>query len=307
MDLRDLQLFVATIEHGSILRAAGAENISQPALTRRLKNLENDLKVSLIERTSRGARPTPDGLLIYERACALVSEAKRLRHDVRALSGGAIGKLAVGIGIGCEAVFGTVLAGFSARHPAIDLTVHVDFHEALVAQMRAGRLALAFAIDPLESRLPEFQTSYVGELVSGLACRAGHPLLALKEITTADLAEARWAVWDSPSAARYLQSFYLRHGLGSPAIAIRSNSSVIMMAAVLETDAIAVMPEYLMREQVANDRIAMLDTPLGTYFNRLVAVHPEQRHMPSASHGLIRMVRDAIGGTCIGPPISTQG
>ena len=108
MDLRDLQLFVATIEHGSILRAAGAENISQPALTRRLQNLENDLKVSLIERTSRGARATPDGLLIYERACALVSEAKRLRHDVRALAGGAIGKLAVGIGIGCEAVFGSV-------------------------------------------------------------------------------------------------------------------------------------------------------------------------------------------------------
>lgn len=301
MDLRDLQLFVATVEHGSILRAARAQNISQPALTRRIQNLESDLKISLIERTSRGARPTPDGMLVYERACALVNEARRLRHDVRALNQGDFGKLGVGIGIGCEAVFGSVLAGFSDSHPNIDLTVHVDFYQELVSRMRAGRLDLAFAIDPLAGPLPEFQTSYLGELVSGLACRVGHELLARDEIEMGDLAEARWAVWDTPTAARYLHGAFLKHGIGSPKIVLRSNSSAVMIAAILETDAIAVMPEYLIREHVPQERIAMLRSPLGAYVNRLVAVHPNGPHMSAAARGLVRMVREAIGGTRIGP------
>lgn len=294
MDLRDLQLFVAAIEHGSILRASKAENISQPALTRRIRNLEADLKVSLLERTSRGVRLTADGAVIHERACALVNEAKRLRHDVRALSGGTIGKLAVGIGIGCEAVFRSVLARFSACHEDIDLTVQIGFYADLVSQMRAGRLDFVVAIDPMGGPDPEFQTSYVGELVSGLACRGGHPLVEKPSITAQDLAQASWAVWDSSNAARYLQGFMLRHGLGAPKIVMRTNSTVVMLTAILETDAIAVVPEHLVGELLARNEIAMLNSPLGVYANRVVAVHPDAPHMTPSAHGLIKMIREAM-------------
>lgn len=299
MNLRDMQLFVTAVEQGSILGAARLENISQPALTRRLQNLEDDLRMRLLDRSSRGVRLTDEGTIIYERACALVNEARRLRNDARSLRDGGIGRLAVGVGIGCEAMFARALTDFSKQRNEIDLTVQVDFFSSLVSQMRSGRLDVALAIDPMTGPVPDFQTSYIGELVSGLACRSDHPLAAHGEVATADLANARWAVWDSPNAARFLQGFFIRHGMGSPTIAMRTNSGSVMRAAVLDAGVLAIMPEHMVRDDVASGRIAMLQSALGVYVNRLVLVHPSPLQMRGAVQAFIRAIHET--GRSFGP------
>ncbi len=294
MDLRDMQLFVATIEHGSVLRASRVENISQPALTRRIQNLEQDLQVKLIERTNRGVRLTAEGALFYERACALVTDARRLRQDMRRPRGDSGGKLAVGVGVGCEALFGLALRRFSERRDRLDLSARVGFVQSLLAQMRAGQLDMVFAMDPLAGPTPEFETSYVGEMISNFACRADHPMLSKAALGPEDLAAAPWAIWDLPIATRFLDANFVRLGFGPPQISLRTNACEVMKAAILHSDCIALVPRHVVAEEIARGEVVVVEGILEQFVNRLIVAHAHAPHLTAAGRGLILAIREAI-------------
>ncbi len=80
MNLRALRYFVAIADAGSLTAAAAAVNIAQPALTRQLRELENDLGVPLLLRLPRGVRLTPAGVTLYESAQRMLAEAARVRQ-----------------------------------------------------------------------------------------------------------------------------------------------------------------------------------------------------------------------------------
>lgn len=290
-----MQLFVAAVEQGSILKAAEVENISQPALTRRLRNLESDLRVTLIERTNRGVRPTPDGLLVYERASALVSAARKLRQDMRDQRSHQRHQLWVGVGVGCETLFGHALKLFTERRPDVELGARVDFFDNLVSQMRAGKLDLIFSIDPLGGKVPDFETGYMGELVSSFACRAGHPLLGRDDIDPVTLAAASWAVWDSPAATHYLEANFLRLGHGLPRVTVRTNSCDLMKAAILSTDSIALVPRHVIGVELERGQAALLEGDIFDVFvNRLIITHPGMAQLAQSGRDLIMALRQAV-------------
>lgn len=79
MELRALRYFLAVVDAGSFNAAAAAISISQPALTRQIHDLEQDLDVVLLHRTSRGVRLTPSGVTLYLAAQKIVAEATRVR------------------------------------------------------------------------------------------------------------------------------------------------------------------------------------------------------------------------------------
>jgi LysR family nitrogen assimilation transcriptional regulator len=80
MHLRTLRYFAAVAEAGSLTAAAAAIPIAQPALTRQMRDLETELGVTLLERMPRGVRLTPSGLMVYESAQRMLSEATRMRQ-----------------------------------------------------------------------------------------------------------------------------------------------------------------------------------------------------------------------------------
>lgn len=287
-----MQLFVAAVEHGSILRASKVENISQPALTRQIKALEGDLKVKLIERTNRGVRLTAEGAVFYERACALVSDARRLRQDLRERRSSGRGKLAVGVGVGCESLFGLMLERFGSVRPEIELTARVGFVQGLISQMRAGQLDLVFAMDPLSGPSPDFQTTYAGEMISVFACRAGHPLLKRKDLDAADLAGVSWALWDLPVATRFLDANFQRLGYALPEISLKTNSCEVMKAAILHTGSIALAPRHVLAGELARGEVVVLEGFLQTFVNRLIVAHAHAAHLTRPAQDLIGIIRE---------------
>jgi LysR family transcriptional regulator, nitrogen assimilation regulatory protein len=79
MELRSLRYFLAVVDAGSFNAASSAIAISQPAITRQIHDLETDLGVTLLHRTSRGVRLTPSGATLYLAAQKIVAEANRAR------------------------------------------------------------------------------------------------------------------------------------------------------------------------------------------------------------------------------------
>lgn len=89
MDLRALRYFVAAADAGSLNAASAAISIAQPALTRQIRELERDLGVALLHRTSRGVHLTTAGVTLYTAAQRILSEASRVRKQLEIPAGAA--------------------------------------------------------------------------------------------------------------------------------------------------------------------------------------------------------------------------
>jgi DNA-binding transcriptional LysR family regulator len=94
MDLRLLRYFVAVAEERHVGRASSRLHMSQPPLSRAIRQLEDELGVLLFERTPKGVALTPAGTVLYEEAGALLGQADRIRSRVTAAAGA--GSLTVG-------------------------------------------------------------------------------------------------------------------------------------------------------------------------------------------------------------------
>ena len=91
MDQRQIERFVDVVQSGNLTRTSRRLNISQPALSKSLRLLEDHLGAKLLERGPRGVRATPSGHLFYSRARFISSEFRRAREELDELKGSAVG------------------------------------------------------------------------------------------------------------------------------------------------------------------------------------------------------------------------
>jgi len=157
MELRHLRYFVAVSDAGGVSRAAIGLNISQPALSRQIHDLEAELGVSLFERRTGRLVLTGEGEELLARSRELLSRAESLRERARALRGGDEGIIRVGVApLTLESLMPTFLAQHQQRHPKIDVRLAEADPGRLWAQLERGELNLAISFpghEGLGSRL----------------------------------------------------------------------------------------------------------------------------------------------------------
>ncbi|MFC7050888.1 LysR family transcriptional regulator [Emcibacter nanhaiensis] len=85
MDLRQLRYFLAIVDEGSVRQASLRVNVSQPALTVAIQNLEDELQVKLFERTRRSLTPTREGFHLYQHARSILGQAEKIKADMASL------------------------------------------------------------------------------------------------------------------------------------------------------------------------------------------------------------------------------
>jgi LysR family nitrogen assimilation transcriptional regulator len=181
MDLRQLRYFVTVAEQRHFGRAAQALHIAQPALTRQIKQLEDELGVQLFERHARGATPTSDAELLLERASFLLRYADQMRQDMVARQRHPQGAIAIGMSPGVALVLTAPLAAaVRARFPEVRLQIVEMWSDTLYTQLLQGRLDLGVMVG--SSSLPKLTTA---DLLSEQLCLigpAGHPRLKGREV-----------------------------------------------------------------------------------------------------------------------------
>jgi DNA-binding transcriptional LysR family regulator len=139
--LRDLELFVAVAEAGSIAKAAERCHTVASAVSKRLSDLEDTFKASLLVRSSKGVGLTPSGHALLARSRSVLGQAVQLDDDLRAFSSGVRGQVRLFANISAIVEFlPALLAEFLARHK--DIRVHLEEHvSSVVAQAVAERAA----------------------------------------------------------------------------------------------------------------------------------------------------------------------
>jgi len=123
MDLAQLRYFAEVIRLGTYAEAAGQLSVSQPALWKRVNNLERELDVQLFERIGRRVRPTAAGRQLAEQAQAVLAAAERMRAEATAISRGHRGEVRLVCAPPHLERLAAVIAQFLADHPDVDLKI----------------------------------------------------------------------------------------------------------------------------------------------------------------------------------------
>jgi LysR family cyn operon transcriptional activator len=156
MELRHLRYFVAVVEARGVSRAAVALRMTQPALSRQIRDLEAELGVELFDRVGRRLELTATGEDLFRRSRDILAAADAFSDRARALKAGDTGVLRVGV---TTHTLESVLADFLRRHrrahPAVDVQLVEDGGLALLRRLECGEINLAVSIasEELEHRL----------------------------------------------------------------------------------------------------------------------------------------------------------
>lgn len=189
MDLRTLRYFVAVAEEQHFGRAATRLHMSQPPLSRAIRQLETDLGVVLMDRSARGVTLTQAGAALLDEARALLDQVERARARVKAAAGATT--LAVGIlGDGSDQGATRLAAAYRRRHPGVEVHVRETDLTDPTCGLRAGAVDVALTRAPFDDTgltVRELRTDPVGAVL-----RADDPLARHARLEPADLAGRRW-------------------------------------------------------------------------------------------------------------------
>lgn len=195
MDFRQLRYFLAVVDSGSISAAAEKLHIAQPAVTRQIQALEDELGTRLLDRQPRGVSPTLAGQQLLRDARQILADVDLAAERTRLAANGGEGHLRIGFNetYSLNSVLASSLREFRNRHPGASLHVASMNTKAQIAALRSGELDFAFFYDR-NSRDPELSADIVMIDRVRVAMPQNSPLCNKTELRLADLAEMEF-VW----------------------------------------------------------------------------------------------------------------
>lgn len=183
MTLVQFRHLIALAGSGSFSRSAETLFLTQPALSRSIRALEDEMGQALFDRIGRRSELTPFGREVLERAKQIVFEVDELAASGRLMREGRAGSLRVGMGSGPGAMLMTpLLLEMAKRHSAVHLTISRGNTERLVEGLRERELD-ALVVDARSlSPSPDLRVVTLSEMRGVFMCRKGHPLLRVSGI-----------------------------------------------------------------------------------------------------------------------------
>lgn len=260
MNLTQLRHLIALAETGSFTRAAESVHLTQPALSRSIQTLEEEMGLRLIDRIGKRCEISASGQTVVQRARRIVADADELRHIGLQLNGGLAGKLGIGLGGGPGGVLTVpMLKHFAQHYPGVRLTVARATTEALLESLRERKLDMlvvdARAVPPAADLAVEPLT----EMAAGFFCRKSHPLARRKQVAPEVLSDfpIACAPLSNEVARLFVERFGPRwHPQEFITLACDEVSSLVQV--MLDTDAVFVGIAAALREPLAKGKAICL-------------------------------------------------
>lgn len=153
MDIRQLRYFAAVAELGNLTRAARTLNLAQPALSQSVAQLEKELGVRLLHRSSRGVTPTEAGAALLESSRGIIADVERVKRDIQALADPARAAVVVGLPLSLAPLILPPLTRWAAaQQPPLRVRVVEAVNADLADMLSEGVLDLALILDAEQNR-----------------------------------------------------------------------------------------------------------------------------------------------------------
>lgn len=241
LKLAHLRMIVALDENSQVSAAAQVMNITQPAASRMIAEMEEILKVRLLERLPRGVRLTPYGKTLVRRARAVLLELRQVGREISDLRTGKGGSVFLG-SVTAPAIELAVPAIREARklYPRLEVNIQIDTSNVLARELLASRhdFIIGRIPDDLNPRL--FNSRVIGIEKACLIVRRGHPLLNRKPVGLAEMADYDWVFQPAGSLLRRtVENIFLSRNIPLPERILNTTSLLLTLIMVAQSDAVA--------------------------------------------------------------------
>jgi DNA-binding transcriptional LysR family regulator len=204
MELRHLRYFLVVGEVLNFTKAAARLRVAQPALSRQVQDLEDEIGVDLLRRSPRGVTLTAEGKLFLEETRELLKRVDESVEKTRALARGEYGELHIGyIPIPTAEILPRALEAFRKAVPRVKLVLHDLSTDELIAGLRGGTLEIAIMVQPIGEQTAEIEFEPLRSYVWCVALSRTHPLARLKSIPLEKLAGERLVILSRKSYSEY--------------------------------------------------------------------------------------------------------
>jgi DNA-binding transcriptional LysR family regulator len=290
MKLSHLRAFTAALEEGSLRAAAKRLGLSQPALSKMMRELERELTTTLLLRSRGGVTGTTAGMVLYERARAADRELTQAAEQIRQLGGGMTGTLTIGaVPLAVMLLVPEALRTFGREFPQIQLRVIEELYIAQLAPLRKGEVDIA--LGPLPEGIPagEFTVEPLMPITMAVVVRRGNPLARARHL--AELAEARWVYTGASAESGYARLLFERHGLAPPPAGALVNSTLGLLSIIASGNIVGLLPQQIAAHPFAQQHLEIvpiaegpLQLSLGALARSGSALKPSVRHFLTHLH-----------------------
>lgn len=266
MELRSLEQFLTVAEHGSFTAAAAALNLSQPAVTKSIRRLEDEIGAPLFERLPRGVALTTYGRSLARHARLIGNQLRQADAELMALRGGSSGQIRIGAGPSWMShLLPKAMARLLARAPDLRIQVMEGFDDSLKEALRQGDLDLVVVALQEGPDEPGLTTRPLIDDTLTVVARVGHPLRARNRLSLAELRNWPWILTGPHTLARQrLQRVFQRDSLRPPEPVVETDSLEFKFAFLRQTDHLSFHTKRHLEEPVAHG-VTPLDVAGGDY------------------------------------------
>ncbi|MBN8260691.1 MAG: LysR family transcriptional regulator [Xanthomonadales bacterium] len=290
---RHLLLMVHLYEQRSILRAAEAANMTQPAASKLLAEMEHLLGVPLFERHARGVEPTWYGQVLIRRARAALSEIGRAHDEIAALASGLMGQAAVGTVVNPgTTLVPQAIAELKRDFPDILVKVEMDYSRPLVARLLDGQLDIVIGriMDPEGAAELEFEP--LADEPHAVIVRSGHPLAQRATLAHADLTDYGWIMPPEASVLRArLDAVFLEHGLPPPRNLVETTSLPVIIHLLRHSDLMTALPSVAVGPYLQTGQMVQLPIELGVRMDHFGIIRRRDQLLSPGAERVLQALR----------------
>lgn len=284
MDLRQLRYLTTVIRYGSFSAAAEHLHVSQPALTKSMRKLEESLDVRLLERGVNGVHPTIYGTHLNAYAKIILATVTEARQEIDALRGASKGQIRIGaVPAAMNTLLPRAIQKFVVERPAVQLSITEGLNEVLLTSLIEGALDVAIIVMPNRKRIEAIQDIdfvVLHESPIRIVCDKDHVLCGKKKVTLEQLSGYDWVVPGrlEPDRLR-LDHMFTSASLPAPNVVAETTSVTMLRAMVTGKTYLSYLTE---RSATLIDGLCILPLEHPTWTRTTIAAYRR--------HALIRPV-----------------
>jgi len=293
MQLRDIEYFAVVAEHAHLGRAADALGLSQPALSKSLRRLEEALQAKFGQADPKGVELTPEGSVLFLRVRELRLSLQGVAREVAEVGEGRVGYLRIGVGFPMsEELLASALAMLLKDAPRTSLHVTVSDNDVMVPALRNGELDLIINVLPVMSSPDGLVRERLYDDEQVVCASIKHRLAERKRVTLTDLAHERWAVSPlvQPSQHRLHEAFR-DGGLPPPRIAIECRSPSLKLRSVASSDLVNWTSRRFVEQSDLASALRILPVNELAWRRPIGLIHRKESYLPPAIRRFIEILK----------------
>ena len=292
-DLTQIEHFAVIAEAGSLGRAAMDLHLTQPALSRSIRRLEEAVGAPLFERHTKGMMLTDIGRALLPHAKSLQHGVRIAREEVDSMRGLARGTIRVGAIASISSVgLPELLTSVIAKWPGLHVQVVEDVWNNLAQALIRGEVDLVLSVEVPDTEEIVSIKDCRWKDASGMVAASTHPLRKKRTLSLADIHSAPWAFLPKVTEPyENLQRLFAAQGMGMPNIVVETRSVLVLKSLVANSNFLSWMPETMYRAERHSGEIHSLPIKELTGDRTLTAFRRRAGFLPGPSIKLLEELR----------------